>query len=80
MFFDFTESESSCIRSITTWEDKTVTIIFQTNADFVYYFTCDNVTQIEEFFRNRTNESVGQQYHKWIADGTLKPVEQPVAV
>lgn len=81
MIYIFDESQSECIHSLVTWENKPqVTIIFQNKPQEVYTFTSYNVTQIEEFFLNRTNESIGKQYHKWIADGTLRPIAQPVAV
>jgi hypothetical protein len=80
MFFQsYPVSESSAIASIEV-NGQDVSIIFQSNLDKEYNFVTENEDQIVEFLTNRTDESIGQMYHRWVSENVLIPVEALAAV
>ena len=70
MFYE--KLESSAVFSIKT-EDSRVFVLYNSNIDKVYEFTCDNT---QEFDKNVTKtlqnkESIGKLLHKTIKEGKL---------
>lgn len=79
IFQSYPVSESSAIASIEL-NGQDVSIIFQSNLDKEYNFVTENEDQIVEFLTNRTDESIGQMYHRWVNENVLIPVEALAAV
>ena len=80
MFFQtYPLSESSAIASIEV-NGQNVSVIFQSNLDKEYNFVTENENQIVDFLTNRTDESIGQMYHRWVNEKILIPVEELAAV
>lgn len=79
IFQSYPVSESSAIASIEV-NGQDVSIIFQSNLDKEYNFVTENEDQIVEFLTNRTDESIGQMYHRWVNENVLIPVEALAAV
>ena len=78
MNFTFTESQSSAIASANV-KGQEVSISFRSNPSKVYTFVTEYEDQLVAYLKNPTG-SIGQTYHRWVAEQMLIPTEQLAAV
>ena len=78
MLFNFTEQQSSCIASADV-NGQEVKVTFQSNPEEVYTFFTESEDAIVSFLSNPSS-SIGQTYHRWVAERILIPADQLAAV
>jgi hypothetical protein len=78
MLFTFTEQQSSCIASVKI-DGQEVNITFQSNLDEVYTFFTESEDAIANYLQSPSG-SIGQTYHRWVAERMLVPADQLAAV
>lgn len=78
MTFTFTEQQSSCIASVSV-DGQEVSITFQSNLDKVYTFVTESEDVIVNYLQTPSG-SIGQTYHRWVAERMLIPAEELAAV
>ena len=77
MNFTFTEQQSSCLASVSV-DGQEVSITFQSNPEKVFTFVTESEDAIISYLQNPTG-SIGQTYHRWVAERMLIPQDQLVA-
>jgi hypothetical protein len=77
MNFTFTEQQSSCIASVSV-DGQEVSITFQSNPNQTFTFVTESEDEIVSYLQNPSG-SIGQTYHRWVAEKMLIPQDQLVA-
>ena len=73
MFYEF--QDSSAIFTIKT-VDNSVFVVYNSNIDKEYEFSCENTVEFEEIVSKTLKEeqSIGKLVHSYIKEGKLVPV------